>query len=81
MKQSLDLSGTAFCDVDGTGYAADFIACLDQAADHFKPLKIFTHSLLRLRPGERVLYVGCGCGDDLRWLAIFGYSEWVRGGH
>jgi hypothetical protein len=58
MKQSVDLSGTGFCDVDGTGYAADFITYLDQAADHFKPLKIFTHSLLRLRPGERVLDVG-----------------------
>jgi hypothetical protein len=32
MKQSVDLSGTGFCDVDGTGYAADFITYLDQAA-------------------------------------------------
>ena len=69
MKQSVDLSGTGFCDVDGTGYAADFITYLDQAADHFKPLKIFTHSLLRLRPGERILDIKCGCGDDLRELA------------
>ena len=69
VKQSVDLSGTAFCDVDGTGYAGDFITYLDQAADHFGSLKVFTHSLLRARPGERILDVGCGCGDDLRKLA------------
>ena len=69
MKQSVDLSGTAFCDVDGTGYAGDFITYLDQATAHFKALKTFTHSLLRLRPGERILDLGCGCGDDLRELA------------
>jgi SAM-dependent methyltransferase len=69
MKRNVDLSGTGFCDVDGSGCAEDFITYLDQAAYHFRPAKIFTHSLLHLGPGERILEVGCGCGDDLRELA------------
>src|SRR5260370_34116852 len=69
MKQSVDLSGTAFCDVDGTGYAGDFIAYLDQAADHFGSLKVFTNSLLRARPGEWSLDVENERVDDVSKLA------------
>ena len=67
MKQ--DLSGTAFGEVDRTGNAVSFISYLDEATNQFKALKHSTHSLLRLRPNERVLDVGCGAGDDVRELA------------
>ncbi len=69
MKQRVDLSGTAFGDVDQTGHAVSFISYLDEATSQFKVLKDSTHSVLRPRPGERVLDVGCGSGDDVRELA------------
>lgn len=69
MKQGVDLSGTAFGDVDRTGNAVSFISYLDEATNQFKALKGLTHSLLRLRRSGRVLDVGCGSGDDVRDLA------------
>jgi ubiquinone/menaquinone biosynthesis C-methylase UbiE len=69
MKHGVDLSGIAFGDVDQTGNAAHFISYLDEATNQFKPLKKSAHSLLQLRPNERVLDVGCGSGDDVRELA------------
>lgn len=65
----MDLSGSAFSEVDQTGNAASFISYLDEATNQFKVLKNSTHSLLRPRPNERVLDVGCGSGDDVRELA------------
>ena len=70
MTNDNDLSGAAFGDVDGSGYAGDFINYLDHATDHFQPVKWFAHSCLRLKPCERVLDVGCGCGDDIRKIAM-----------
>jgi ubiquinone/menaquinone biosynthesis C-methylase UbiE len=69
MKPEVDLSGTAFGEVDKTGNAASFISYLDQATNQFSVVKTFTHGLLGLRPSERVLDVGCGTGDDVRELA------------
>jgi ubiquinone/menaquinone biosynthesis C-methylase UbiE len=68
-KLNVDLSGAAFCDVDETGHAKDFIAYLDLASTCFRPVKRFALSLLQLEPGQFVLDLGCGCGDDLRKLA------------
>lgn len=69
MSGSVDLSGTAFGNVDTSGCAPDFIAYLDRATDHFRPVKQLAHSLIQLEPAAKLLDVGCGCGADLRSLA------------
>jgi SAM-dependent methyltransferase len=64
-----DLSGTAFSDVDGTGYASSFVAYLDEAKKQFATVKCASYSLLRLQPNDKVLDVGCGTGDDVREIS------------
>jgi ubiquinone/menaquinone biosynthesis C-methylase UbiE len=69
MENRHDLSGTAFGNVDKTGYATGFISYLDTVSTRFKDIKMASHTLLCLQPGDSVLDVGCGVGDDLRQLA------------
>jgi len=66
-----DLSGTSFCDVDGTGLRLRISSPTWIKGRSFNPLKIFTHSLLRLRPGERILDVGCAAETNLRQLQLW----------
>jgi ubiquinone/menaquinone biosynthesis C-methylase UbiE len=68
MENRPDLSGTAFGNVDKTRYPSSFVSYLDTATSQFKDVKSASHALLRLRPGDSVLDVGCGVGDDLRQL-------------
>jgi ubiquinone/menaquinone biosynthesis C-methylase UbiE len=65
----VDLSGNAFSEVDKTGYASSFVSYLDDAKKHFTEPKKASHSLLCLQPGDKVLDVGCGTGDDVRAMA------------
>jgi len=82
---SEDLSGTAFGDVDRTGYAQAFIPYLDAASQQFRSLKGSSHEALGLQAGDRVLDVGCGVGDDLRELASLvgphGYAAGLDSSH
>jgi len=57
--------------IDQTGDAAAFVQFLDAACAHdsFKAYKQHLLSLLNLKPGSRVLDVGCGTGDDVREMA------------
>jgi len=65
----IDLSGTAFSDVDQTGHAPSFIAYLDEAKNEFVSVKRDSYFSLRLQPNDKVLDVGCGTGEDVREIA------------
>ncbi len=60
-----------FSDVDRTNDADYFIRFLDEASadESFQAYKQHSFALLDLQPGQHVLEVGCGTGEDARALA------------
>ena len=67
----LVLRDTRFRDVDGSGDPADQVAYLEAVSglDGARAYKRRSFETLRVRPGARILDVGCGTGEDLRELA------------
>jgi ubiquinone/menaquinone biosynthesis C-methylase UbiE len=58
-----------FSNLDATDEASEYIKYLEGAGTRLRALSRARYGLLNLRPGDRVLDVGCGLGDDARELA------------
>ncbi len=68
-----------FRDIDASGHAADAIAQMDEIRGDpfFAGIKERSFEMMRAAPGDRVLDIGCGAGDDV--IALARLVE--RGGH
>jgi SAM-dependent methyltransferase len=67
--QASHLIAGGFGDVDGTGASGRFASYLDAVSSILRARKLVSIEALELRPGDRVIDVGCGLGDEVRLLA------------
>jgi ubiquinone/menaquinone biosynthesis C-methylase UbiE len=86
MEATMSVTGeffsSSFSNIDATSNPTEFVEYMDDAnsMDFFRAAKRRTYDLLALRPGDRVLDVGCGAGEDVRALAdIVGPSGYAVG--
>src|SRR5579875_1960914 len=61
----------AFTDVDRTNDPDYFIRFLDEASadESFQAYKQHSFKLLELQPGQHILEIGCGTGEDAQAMA------------
>src|SRR5215470_9587455 len=60
----------AFSNLNGIGEASPYINYLENTAARLRELSRVRYDLLNLNPGDQVLDVGCGLGEDSRELAL-----------
>lgn len=59
----------AFSNVDASGEAPTYVTFLEETDARLRALSRARYALLELRPGDHVIEVGCGLGDNARELA------------
>jgi ubiquinone/menaquinone biosynthesis C-methylase UbiE len=71
MSVTGEFFSSSFSNIDATSNPTEFVHYMDDAnsMEFFRAAKRRTYDLLALHPGERVLDIGCGAGEDVRALA------------